>query len=283
MGATNATAEGAVGLLVAKNLETALQTLQARPGVEVLGEPEVTFLNGRQVQMRATETKTVLTNISTVTVISGQQTPMRAVAYERKTVFTNGDLVEVMEPPAEKNAGKAIPAQTNGSGTAAEVELVPESMKVECGPILDATAWILADGSTISLKTTALLTEFLGYAEVPTNNPGHSATRVETNAAGGRVDVPLLWPAVQVRQESARVNLYDGQTLVLVLDQAQAKQLDFSGPDDWRDANVAEFIRQAKQGRAQVLVFVTATMVDPAGNRVHATEDLPFAQKGFPQ
>lgn len=97
------------------------------------------------------------------------------------------------------------------------------------------------------------------------------------------MDVPLLWPAVQVRQESARVNLYDGQTLVLVLDQAQAKQLDFSGPDDWRDANVAEFIRQAKQGRAQVLVFVTATMVDPAGNRVHATEDLPFAQKGFPQ
>ena len=270
------------GLLTAENARVAVQSLQKHAEVEVLGEPEVTFLAGRQVQMRATETKTVLTNISMVTVIRGHQTPMRAEAFERKTVFTNGDLVEVMEAPAEKNTGKAIAAQTNGSGTAAEVELVPESMKVECGPILDATAWILADGSTISLKTTALLTEFLGYAEVPTNSPGHLATRAETNGAGERVDVPLLWPAVQAREESARVNLYDGQTLVLVLDQARAKQISFSGKDDWRDANVAEFIRQTKQGWTQVLVFVTATMIDPAGNRVYAAEELPFARNGFP-
>ena len=35
-------------------------------------------------------------------------------------------------------------------------------------------------------------------------------------------------------------------------------------------------------GRNDILVFVTATIVDPAGNRVHSEDDLPFAQKGIP-
>ena len=30
------------------------------------------------------------------------------------------------------------------------------------------------------------------------------------------------------------------------------------------------------------MIFVTATIVDPAGNRVHSDDDLPFAQTAVP-
>ena len=30
------------------------------------------------------------------------------------------------------------------------------------------------------------------------------------------------------------------------------------------------------------MIFVTATIVDPAGNRVHSDDELPFAQSAIP-
>ena len=30
------------------------------------------------------------------------------------------------------------------------------------------------------------------------------------------------------------------------------------------------------------MIFVTATMIDPAGNRVHSDDELPFAQSTIP-
>jgi len=34
--------------------------------------------------------------------------------------------------------------------------------------------------------------------------------------------------------------------------------------------------------RADVMVFVTATIIDPAGNRVHTQEEMPFAKVAPP-
>ena len=34
--------------------------------------------------------------------------------------------------------------------------------------------------------------------------------------------------------------------------------------------------------KKNLMIFVTATIVDPAGNRVHSDDDLPFAQTGVP-
>jgi hypothetical protein len=203
--------------------------------------------------------------IPEVTLLPGRMTSMHAT--EVRTVVTNMMF-----------QGGTI----NQDGTVASNVIAPQTMSMESGPVLDVVPRVMADLYTIDLTTTASVTEFLGYAPVPTNVVGHAATRVETNAVGERVEVPLVWPAVQTRSESTHANLYDNQTLLLVLDQPHTKALSFSGPDDWRDANVAAFIRQAKQRRTQVLVFVTATMIDPAGNRIHSDDQMPFAQTGFP-
>jgi len=34
--------------------------------------------------------------------------------------------------------------------------------------------------------------------------------------------------------------------------------------------------------KKNLVIFVTPTIIDPAGNRVHTDEDLPFAQNSFP-
>ncbi|HEY4414436.1 MAG TPA: hypothetical protein VGO57_01995, partial [Verrucomicrobiae bacterium] len=34
--------------------------------------------------------------------------------------------------------------------------------------------------------------------------------------------------------------------------------------------------------KKNLMIFVTATIVDPAGNRVHSDDDLPFAQNAVP-
>ena len=34
--------------------------------------------------------------------------------------------------------------------------------------------------------------------------------------------------------------------------------------------------------KKNLMIFVTATIVDPAGNRVHSDDELPFAQSAIP-
>ena len=43
------------------------------------------------------------------------------------------------------------------------------------------------------------------------------------------------------------------------------------------------FRSEATQSKkTSLMIFVTPTIIDPAGNRVHTDEDLPFAQSGIP-
>jgi beta-lactamase regulating signal transducer with metallopeptidase domain len=156
----------------------------------------------------------------------------------------------------------------------------PQTSPIETGSKLDVIPIVLADGITIYLQTTASQTEFLGYAHIPKNTPLHSVT----NSAGEEIDLPLIWPAMQISRESAHVNLHDGQTLIL--SQNRPEQIRFGEPDPKREAVVAKHIRDSqkknKGGAREIIVFVTATFVDPAGNRIHSDEDLPFAKDSIP-
>jgi tetratricopeptide (TPR) repeat protein len=52
------------GILTDPNFRVVLHALQQRGGVETLAEPEITTISGRQVQMRATEIKSIVTDIT---------------------------------------------------------------------------------------------------------------------------------------------------------------------------------------------------------------------------
>jgi hypothetical protein len=159
---------------------------------------------------------------------------------------------------------------TNQSG------IYPETVPVETGPILDAVPVVLADGYTISMKAIPSRIDFLGYADTSKLPP-----RFVTNSMGEKVELPIAQPVFRVNETSTQINIWDGQTAVLfpkpgvmppaTLDKKIAKL-------------VADHIRQAetKEENKTLVVFVTATLIDPAGNRIHSDDEMPFAKDGIP-
>ncbi len=167
-----------------------------------------------------------------VTTTSGRQTQMRVTQVI--SVVTNFCLQE-----------------TNGIDC-----IVPQVGPVETGPIFDATPSVLSDGYTIELPVIASLTDFLGYAPSTNTTPAYTA-------GGQEVDVPTVSPQFRVQQSTNSVNLLDDQTLVLMLNDDHVPA----------DAALGEFDgSKLKLLDRQTLVFITATLVDAAGNRIHGDD-----------
>jgi Flp pilus assembly secretin CpaC len=174
-----------------------------------------------------------------VTTISDRQTQMRAT--EIITVTTNFAYWET-----STNSG-----------------IIPQTTQVECGPVLDTVATVLPDGYTIDFKATASVIEFLGYDKTTNSIPA-------VTSAGAIVDVPIALPNFHVRQASAHLKLWDGQTVVL------------GKPQDHYLTGDKEVGAKPSAEHKELLVFITVTLVDPAGNRLHSDEEMLFARKNIP-
>ena len=172
-------------------------------------------------------------------------------------------------------ATPAVRAQNNtfSPGTSA---ITPITQSIETGPILDVVPYVLADGYTINLALIPSDTEFGGYDQL-------ALPQVTGNL--NVVQLPTVLPKFTVRQLVTTVNVWDNQTVVL-------GGLITSSVNDTKDkVPIAGdlpllgrlFQSQSKQTvKNNLMIFVTATIVDPAGSRVHTDDDLPFAQTSVP-
>jgi general secretion pathway protein D len=152
----------------------------------------------------------------------------------------------------------------------------PIQQQVEVGPVLDVLPYVLSDGYTINLTLIPSLTEFAGYGTPPVI-PGVNVANVVT--------VPTVLPNFTVRQVLTTVNIWDNQTVVLGgLISSQVQTIKDKVPV-LGDLPLAGrlFQSQSKTSvKKNLMIFVTATIVDPAGNRVHSDDELPFAQNTIP-
>jgi general secretion pathway protein D len=162
--------------------------------------------------------------------------------------------------------------------TATNSGIIPQMENVELGSVLDSTATVLADGYTIDLNIKASYIEFLGYDKT-TNTAAHYTK------TGVKVDVPNISPRFEVRQASAHVNVWDGQTVVLggmIIPSIQTtkEKVPFLG-----DLPVLGHLFQSQSKteiKKNLMIFITATIVDPAANRIHTDDEMPFAEDGIP-
>jgi len=192
-----------------------------------------------------------------VTTSSGRQTEMRATQII--TVITNFVFKENIDTPRSSS-------------------ITPQSTKVETGPILDVVPYALSDGYTIFLTVIPSLTEFLGYDQPPTKPTEH------INNFGDHVPgIPVILPSFGIHKTSAHIKLWDGQTVVL----GPLKTRFYDGgkevgtePDYFVKTKAAK--GQPNEEDKDVLVLITVTLVDPAGNRIHSDEEMPFAEKSVP-
>ena len=156
--------------------------------------------------------------------------------------------------------------------------ITPSVQQIEVGPILDVVPDVLSDGYTINLTLIPSLIEFQGYGTPPSLN-GFSSTGLNV------VLLPTALPIFTVREVTTTVNVWDGQTVVLGgLVQSEIQQEKDTVPIIGDVPIIGRLFQSENktETKRNLMIFVTATMIDPAGNRVHSDDELPFAQNTIP-
>ena len=225
------------GILTDPQFRVVMKALQQRSGAELIAQPEVTTVSGRQAQMKAVGIQTVVTGID-----------KRALTFPGITT-TNGD--------------ESLPYAT-------------ESM--EFGPVLDVIPSVLSDGFTIALTVIPSVTEFLGYEQDPTNR-----VAVYVNGKKKWVTPPL--PKFRVLRMATSVQVWDGQTVVLGgLPSETVSMLKDKVPLLGDLPLLGRLFRSESKAttKKNLLIFVTPTLIDPVGNRVHTEDELPFTHDAVP-
>jgi type II secretory pathway component GspD/PulD (secretin) len=135
---------------------------------------------------------------------------------------------------------------TNGAGTN-----VLNTTTMPVGPVLDIIPSVADDGYTVHLTIIPTVTEFIGY-----DKPDPLLTEA---AAKRGIDTPLPLPRFRNRQLTASVSVWDGQTVVLggFISETVTRQPDGT---ETREST-------PELDKKQLLVFVTPTVIDQAGNR----------------
>jgi type II secretory pathway component GspD/PulD (secretin)/tetratricopeptide (TPR) repeat protein len=238
------------GILTDPQFRVVLHALEQKQGVDLISAPKVTTLSGRQAQIKAVLIQSIVTDLNLGQTQGG----------------TGGNANQNV------NAGGAV-----GSS------IQPIVSQIELGPILDVIPSVSADGFTVQMTLIPTLKEFLGY-----DDPGvfvAQAQSVSGNTVANPLVAPTPLPKFSLRQVVTSAVVWDGQTVVLggLIAEKVTKIKDkvpFLG-----DLPIAGRLFRSESSQSQkknLLMFVTPTIIDPAGNRMHSDEELPFAQNSFP-
>jgi type II secretory pathway component GspD/PulD (secretin)/tetratricopeptide (TPR) repeat protein len=241
------------GILTDPQFRVVVRALEQRQGVNVMAAPKVTTMSGRQAQIKAVEIRYI---------VVGQ------------------DLSQTGGGGTTATTG----ATTGGGGVGTTIQQLVDTF--ELGPVLDVVPYVSSDGFTIQMTIVPTLKQFVGYDLV---NGALFSSQGQSVGGVGQASAPLTaitpLPIFRLRQVVTSAIVWDGQTVaiggLLADDTMKTKDkvpvlgdLPFFGK---------LFQSQSTQSeKKNLLIFVTPTIIDPAGNRVHTDEDLPFAQTTLP-
>ncbi len=194
----------------------------------------------------------VLTSPKIVT-ISGAQAQIRvAQEFIYPTTFTTATI----------QPGTAV------TGAVTPPTIVPSTPSAfatrPVGVVFNVTPFVGADGNTIALTLIPQVTDFLGFI-----NYGN-AINLGTITTPNDIKQPLF----STRDLITSVVIWDGQTVVLGgLITEQLQKIDDKVPFLGDLPMVGRLFRTktTQRNKTDLLVFVTARLVDPAGNPVHRT------------
>ena len=168
-------------------------------------------------------------------------------------------LAQVVQQP------QAIPAQ------------IPLPAPIPFGQTLDVIPFVSADGYTIQLNIVPTFTEFLGY---DTDLARQFRTVVPNLPVQ---DTPL--PRFRVRQVATSAIVWDGQTVVLgglIAENVRKTREKVPVLGDIPLLGRLFRSESADTTKKNLVIFVTPTIIDPAGNRVHTPDNLPYDPNRIP-
>lgn len=246
----NAPAIGTLsGILTDPQFRMVVNALEQRDGVDLVSAPSVTTLSGRQTHIEVTDILSIVTGL---------------------------DANQTGSGGGGNNNGNG--GNNNGGNGAVGSTIQPTVEPLPFGPVLDVIPSVSADEYSIQMAIIPTITEFVGYDA--------SSFTVEAQGSTGNAliqQVPL--PHLRTRQVTTSVVVWDGQTVVLggLISEEVIKTKD-KVPVIGDLPLFGRLFRSesAKKTKKNLLIFVTPTIIDAAGNRVHSDEEMPFSQNSIP-
>ena len=237
------------GILTDPQFRVVINALEQREGTHVMSAPSVTTLSGRQAQLQVTVYRQILASVNATTSQSGGNT-------SSGTTTNPGGVVQ---------QASQLPI------------LQPQPVSIPTGPTLDVIPYVSADGYTIQLTMIPSMLDFIGYGNP--DIPDAKAFEDSVQAQSGTARSPIPLPRFLVRQVTTSATVWDGQTVVLgglISDDIRTKKDKVPVLGDI--PVIGRLFRSESNGSAKknLVIFVTAKIIDPAGNRVHSEDNLPF-------
>jgi general secretion pathway protein D len=240
------------GILTDPQFRVVIHALEQREGIDLLSAPRVTTASGRQTQVKAVDVQTIIT-----------------------------DLDQSQTSAGTTGTAATIGGTTGGGAVGSQVQYVTQQF--EFGPTLDVIPHVSADGFTIQMVVMPTLLQFIGY-----DDPGPFIAQIQSvsgNTVAGTIASPTPLPRFRLRQLATSVAVWDGQTAVLggLISEDVDKMRD-KVPIIGDLPLIGRLFRSeaSKTQKKNLVIFVTPTLIDPAGNRLHSLEDMPFAMTGVP-
>ncbi len=242
------------GILTDPQFRVVIRALDQREGVDLLSAPEVTTVSGRQAQIQIIDIQSIVTGIDLNQTSSG-------------------------------GSGSTLGAVGTGGAGAVASTLNYNVQALPFGPVLDVVPYVSADGFSVQLVIIPTVTEFIGY-----DDPGQfipQAQSVSGSAAGAGIPLTgqLPLPRFRLRQVTTSAVVWDGQTIVLGGLISESVQKSKDKVPVLGDLPLFGRLFRSESSDTQkrnLVIFVTPTIIDPAGNRYHSEEEMPFAQSGIP-
>ena len=218
------------GILTNPQFELVVKALSQKKSADVLSAPKVTTISGAQAQIRVVQ------------------------EFIYPTEY---------QPPQVVAAGGG----STGGGAVGVTPSIPGTFKTrEVGVLLNVTPTVGADGYTINLQLIPEVSEFLGFI----NYGGPISVAAGNNVITTFNDIKQ--PLFSSRNLTTSIVIWDGQTVVLGgLIREDVQKLDDKIPF-LGDIPIAGRLFRSKttvRNKRNLLIFVTARLIDPAGNPIH--------------
>ncbi len=242
------------GILTDPQFRVVIRALEQRDGTDVLSAPKVVTVSGRQAQIQVTDIQTIITGINAQQSTAG-------------------------------GGGGAAAGGAAGGGAIGSI-ITPNVQALPTGPVLDVLPTVAADGYTVNMALIPSITQFIGYDAVPPEFAGAiQAQSVGSGTVGVSLTATVPLPRTRVRQVVTQCVVWDAQTVMLGgLISEDIQNTKDKVPVLGDLPLVGRLFRSETKTnkKKNLVIFVTPTIIDPAGNRVHTDDQMPFANANTP-
>ena len=219
------------GILTNPQFQVVIKALSQKKSTDVLSAPKVTTISGSASQIKVV------------------QEFIYPTSYSQAQVSTSGGGV------------------SGAAAAAAVTPSIPSGFNTrEIGVLLNVTPTVGADGYTINLTLAPEVSEFLGFINY--GSPIGFGVGSSVVSVANDIKMPLF----ETRTLTTSVVIWDGQTVVLGgLIREETDKIDDKVPFLGDIPFVGRLFRNKTISRTKrnLLIFVTANLVDPAGNKIH--------------